>query len=322
MMQIGVLTSGGDSPGMNAAVRAIVRVGIYRGCEVYGIRGGFQGLLDKDFHKLEARSVANIIHRGGTVLSTGRSEEFRTEEGQKKAAKILTEEGFDALIAIGGNGTMQALKKLEQYWDGRIIGLPGTIDNDVYGTDFSIGFDTAVNNAIDAIDKIRDTAQSFDRIFLIEVMGRHSGAIALHVGIACGAEAILVPETPTDLEEIVNCVVKGRRRGKGFVFIVIAEGDEAGNAVEISRKMSKLVGETCRVSVLGYIQRGGNPTRQDRILATKLGAAAIGRILDGKTGVMLGVIDNKIVETPLEDTYTKRKEIDKELLDLVAPLSI
>ncbi len=321
-MRIGVLTSGGDSPGMNAAIRAIVRVGIYNNCEIYGICGGLQGILDRDFQRLEARSVANIIHRGGTILTTGRSEEFRTEEGQKKAANILEEEGIDALIAIGGNGTMQALKKLERFWDGRIIGLPGTIDNDVYGTDYSIGFDTAVNNAIAAVDKIRDTAQSFDRIFLIEVMGRHSGAIAVHVGIACGAEAILVPETPTDLEKIANEVIKGRRRGKGFAFLIVAEGDEAGNAMEIGRKLSEIVGETCRVSVLGYIQRGGNPTRLDRILATRLGAYAIRCILEGKTGIMLGIVKGQLTETPFEDTYTKKKEISRELLDLVRPLSI
>ena len=321
-MKVGVLTSGGDSPGMNAAIRAVVRVGIYNGLEIVGILGGLQGILDRRFKEMDARSVANIIHRGGTILTTGRSREFRTEEGQKKAALILSDEGIDALIAIGGNGTMHALTKLQQFWSGHVIGLPGTIDNDVYGTDYSIGFDTAVNNAIDAVDKMRDTAQSFDRIFLVEVMGRQSGSIALHVGIACGAEAILVPETPTDLRYIADRIVKGRRRGKGFVFIVVAEGDEAGNAVAISKKMSELVGENCRVSVLGYIQRGGNPTRQDRILATRLGAHAIRCVLDGKTGIMVGEIDGRLVETALEDTFTKVKEIDHRLLALLEPLSI
>ncbi len=316
------MTSGGDSPGMNACIRAIVRVGIFNGLEVYAIYGGLQGILDRRLEKLNARSVANIIHRGGTILTTGRSEEFRREEGQRRAAQILTDEGIDALVAIGGNGTMQALDKLSRFWSGQIIGIPGTIDNDVYGTDFSIGFDTAVNNAIDAVDKIRDTAQSFDRIFLIEVMGHYSGAIALHVGIACGAEDILIPETPTDIERIAETIIKGRRRGKGFVFLIVAEGDEAGNAVEIGRRMSELVGENCRVSVLGYIQRGGNPTRYDRILATKLGAHAVKCILDGKTGIMVGEVNGGLTETPLVDTYTKTKEVDLNLLELVRPLSI
>ncbi len=321
-MKIGVLTSGGDSPGMNAAVRAIVRVGICKDLKPWGIVGGLQGILDEKFQLMEARSVANVIHRGGTVLTTGRSKEFRTEEGQKKAARILQEHNFHALVAIGGNGTMQALEALSKFWDGLLIGLPGTIDNDVYGTDFTIGFDTAVNNAIDAVDKIRDTAQSFDRIFLIEVMGRHSGDIAIHVGVSCGAEAILVPETETNIESLARSIIENRRRGKNFAFVIVAEGDEAGDAMEISRKMSGLVGENCRVSVLGYIQRGGNPTRQDRILATKLGAYAVECIKAGKSGVMLGEIAGKFVETPFVDTYSKGRDVDTYLLGLIEYLSI
>ncbi len=320
-MKIGILTSGGDSPGMNAAIRAVVRVGISRGHEMIGIMGGLQGLLDKLFVKMEARSVANIIHRGGTLLTTGRSKEFRTKEGQKKAARILDEEEIGALIAIGGNGTMQAMDKLQQFWIGQIIGLPGTIDNDIYGIDFSIGFDTAVNNAIDAVDKIRDTAQAFDRFFLIEVMGRDSGAIALDVGISCGAEAILVPETPTDLKAIAADVVAGRKRGKNFAFIIVAEGDEEGDAMEISRKMSKLVGEECRVSVLGYIQRGGNPTRQDRVLATKLGGYAIQCISNGETGVLLGEAKGELAKIPFAET-NKKKELDSFLLGMIDALTI
>ncbi|MHA2425789.1 MAG: ATP-dependent 6-phosphofructokinase [Candidatus Thorarchaeota archaeon] len=320
-MKVGILTSGGDSPGMNAAIRAVVRVGITKGYTMVGIMGGLQGLLDKLFVKMEARSVANILHRGGTLLTTGRSKEFRTTEGQKKAAQILVEEGFGALVAIGGNGTMQAMDKLQQYWTGQIIGLPGTIDNDVFGTDFSIGFDTAVNNAIDAVDKIRDTAQAFDRFFLIEVMGRHSGAIALNVGISCGAEAILLPETPTDIKKISADIVEGRKRGKSFAFVIVAEGDEEGDAMEISRKMSKLVGEDCRVSVLGYIQRGGNPTRQDRILATKLGAYAIDCLVRGETGVLVGEVKGELAMTPFVDTK-KPKELDSYLVNLVESLSI
>ncbi len=321
-MKVGVLTSGGDSPGMNACIRAIVRVGISRGQHIFGIHGGLQGLLDRHISTLEARSVANIVHRGGTILTTGRSEEFRTTEGQKKAARILREEMFDALIALGGNGTMQALHKLQQYWDGLIIGLPGTIDNDVYGTDYSIGFDTAVNNAIDAVDKIRDTAQSFDRIFLIEVMGRHSGQIALHVGIACGADVIAIPETKTDLDLIAEKIIAGKKRGKSFAFIVVAEGDEEGDAHTIAQKLSTKIGEKCRVSVLGYIQRGGNPTHHDRILATRLGAYAIECLLKGVSGVMLGMINGELTATPLEETFTKKKPIDQWLFSLVDELSI
>jgi 6-phosphofructokinase 1 len=321
-MRVGLLTSGGDSPGMNACIRAFVRIGLCRHLEIFGILGGLQGILDQKFMVMDARSVANIVHRGGTLLTTGRSEEFRNVSGQKKAAQVLLEQEFDALVAIGGNGTMQALTKLQKYWDGLVIGLPGTIDNDINGTDYSIGFDTAVNNAIEAVDKIRDTAQAFDRFFLIEVMGRDSGDIALHVGISVGAEAIAIPETPTDFDAIGKSIIEGRKRGKTFAFIIVAEGDEAGDASTISKKLSTIVGEKCRVSVLGYIQRGGNPSRMDRILATKLGAHAVDCVVTGKTGVMVGEIKGELVTTPLEDTWKKKKEIDTWLLDLVEELSI
>ncbi|MHA1934920.1 MAG: ATP-dependent 6-phosphofructokinase [Candidatus Thorarchaeota archaeon] len=317
-----MLTSGGDSPGMNACIRAFVRIGLCRHLEIIGILGGLQGILDQRFMVLDARSVANIVHRGGTLLTTGRSEEFRKERGQKKAAQVLAEQEFDALVAIGGNGTMQALTKLQKYWDGLVIGLPGTIDNDIYGTDYSIGFDTAVNNAIEAVDKIRDTAQAFDRFFLIEVMGRDSGDIALHVGISVGAEAIAIPETPTDFDAIGKSIIEGRERGKTFAFIIVAEGDEEGDATTIGKKLSKIVGEKCRVSVLGYIQRGGNPSHVDRILATKLGAHAVDCVVTGETGVMVGEMKGQLVTTPLEDTWKKRKEIDTWLLSLVEELSI
>ncbi|TFG32175.1 ATP-dependent 6-phosphofructokinase, partial [Candidatus Thorarchaeota archaeon] len=201
-MKIAILTSGGDAPAMNAAIRAVTRIGIHRNCEIFGVFGGLQGILDEQIHELNSRSVSRILHRGGTFLTTGRSEEFRTEEGQKKAAKILTDRGFDALIAIGGDGTMHALDALSNHWNGMLIGLPGTIDNDLYGTDYTIGFDTAVNNALEALDKIRDTAEAFSRTFLVEVMGRHAGFIAFHVGVATGASAILMPETTTTIDEL------------------------------------------------------------------------------------------------------------------------
>lgn len=320
-MRIAVLTSGGDSPAMNAAIRAITRVGIHRNCEIFGVFGGLQGILDEQMHELNSRSVSRILHRGGTILTTGRSEEFRTEEGQKKAARILTKRGFDALIAIGGDGTMHALDALSRHWKGRLIGLPGTIDNDLYGTDYTIGFDTAVNNALEALDKIRDTAQSFQRVFLVEVMGRHAGHIAFHVGFATGASAILMPETETSIDELAETVIKARERAKSSVLVVVAEGDELGNAHVIGEALSEKIGEKCRVSVLGYIQRGGNPTHFDRILATRLGAYAIECLLNGKHGGMVGEVNGELVMTPFEETWSGKKPIDQWMLGLLEELS-
>lgn len=320
-MRVAVLTSGGDAPAMNAAIRAITRVGIHRNCEIFGVFGGLQGILDEQIHELNSRSVSRILHRGGTFLTTGRSEEFRTEEGQKKAAKILNDRGFDALIAIGGDGTMHALDVLNKHWKGFLIGLPGTIDNDLYGTDYTIGFDTAVNNALEALDKIRDTAEAFSRTFLVEVMGRHAGFIAFHVGVATGASAILMPETSTTIEELAATVLKAKAKAKTSVLVVVAEGDELGNADTIGKALSERIGEKCRVSVLGYIQRGGNPTHFDRFLATKLGAYAIECLLSGKHGGLVGEVNGKLVLTPFEETWTKKKPIDQWLLGLLSELS-
>ncbi|MFX1369935.1 MAG: ATP-dependent 6-phosphofructokinase [Promethearchaeota archaeon] len=320
-MRVGVLTSGGDGPGMNAAIRAITRVGICRHCQIFGIFGGLQGILDKQVHEFNSRSVSRILHRGGTILTTGRSEEFRTEEGQKKAAKILNELGIDALIAIGGDGTMRALEALSKHWKGKLIGLPGTIDNDLYGTDYTIGFDTAVNNALDALDKIRDTAEAFQRIFLVEVMGRHAGFIAFHVGIATGASAILIPETSTEMDGLAKTVLEAKEKAKSSVLVVVAEGDELGDANTIARELSKRIGEKCRVSVLGYIQRGGNPTHFDRILATRLGAYAIECLLSGRDGGLVGEVNGELVLTPFEETWTKKKPIDEWMMGLVEELS-
>jgi len=320
-MRVAVLTSGGDAPAMNAAIRAITRVGIHRNCEVFGVFGGLQGILDEQIHELNSRSVSRILHRGGTFLTTGRSEEFRTEEGQKKAAKILTDRGFDALIAIGGDGTMHALDALSKHWNGFLIGLPGTIDNDLYGTDYTIGFDTAVNNALGALDKIRDTAEAFQRIFLVEVMGRHAGFIAFHVGVATGASAILMPETETTIDQLVEKVKKARAKAKTSVLVVVAEGDELGNADTIGKKLNERIGEKCRVSVLGYIQRGGNPTHFDRILATRLGAYAIECLLGGESGGMVGEVGGKLIMTPFKETWTNKKPIDQWMLGLLDELS-
>ncbi|MHA1951911.1 MAG: ATP-dependent 6-phosphofructokinase [Candidatus Thorarchaeota archaeon] len=320
-MRVAILTSGGDSPAMNAAIRAITRVGIHRNCEVFGIFGGFQGILDEQIHELNSRSVSRILHRGGTILTTGRSEEFRTEEGQKKASKILTDRGFDALLAIGGDGTMHGLAALSKHWKGWSIGLPGTIDNDLSGTDYTIGFDTAVNNALEALDKIRDTAQSFQRIFLVEVMGRHAGFIAFHVGFATGASAILMPETKTTIDELAKKVSDARKRAKSSVLIVVAEGDELGDAEIIGKALSKKIGEKCRVSVLGYIQRGGNPSHFDRILATRLGAYAVECLLGGQHGGMVGEVNGELVLTPYEETWSTKKPIDQWMLGLLDELS-
>jgi len=320
-MRVAVLTSGGDSPAMNAAIRAITRVGIHRNCEIFGVFGGFQGILDQQIHELNSRSVSRILHRGGTMLTTGRSEEFKTEEGQKKAAKILTDRGIDALFAIGGDGTMRGLAALSKHWNGWSIGLPGTIDNDLYGTDYTIGFDTAVNNALEALDKIRDTAQSFQRVFLVEVMGRHAGFIAFHVGFATGASAILMPETKTTIDELAQKVIQAKEKAKSSVLVVVAEGDELGNADVIGNALSEKIGEKCRVSVLGYIQRGGNPTHFDRILATRLGAFAIECLLSGKHGGMVGEVDGNLIMTPFEETWTNKKPIDQWMLGLLDELS-
>jgi 6-phosphofructokinase 1 len=288
---------------------------------ITGIYGGFQGILNEDYVDLTTRSVAHIIQRGGTFLTTGRSEDFKTEEGLKKAARNLDKAGFNALIALGGDGTMHGLAALTKYWPHQTLGIPTTIDNDVCGTDFTVGFDTAVNNAIEAIDKIRDTAEAFARVFLIEVMGRHCGAIGAHVGIASGATAVALPETKTDLNAIARKLIEGRVRGKSSAIVIVAEGDDEGPAAVMAEKLSKLINERCRVSVLGYIQRGGNPTRMDRILATRLGAFAVECLQKGTKGVMLGEIGGKLTTTPYEQTWSKKKPLDEYLLGLIDELA-
>lgn len=320
-MRVGVLTSGGDSSAMNAAIRAITRVGIHRNCEVFGIFGGFQGIFNEQIHELNSRSVSRILHRGGTILTTGRSEEFKTEEGMKRASDILSRRDFDALIAIGGDGTMRGLWEFGRHWDGSLVGLPATIDNDVFGTDYTVGFDTAVNNALEALDKIRDTAQSFPRVFLVEVMGRQAGFIAFHVGFATGASAILMPETETNIDDLAQKVIKAKEKTNSSVLVIVAEGDELGDAHDIGKALSEKIDENCRVSVLGYIQRGGNPTHFDRILATRLGAYAIECLLNGEHGGMVGEINGNLLMTPFEDTWKIKKPIDKWMLGLLDELS-
>jgi 6-phosphofructokinase 1 len=321
MKRIGVLTSGGDGPGMNAAIRAVVRCAAANGVEVLGIRRGYAGLLESETVELGPRSVANIIHRGGTMLGTARSEEMRTPAGLKKAAANLTSLGIDGLVAIGGDGTFRGAQALSELIDLHVVGVPGTIDNDLYGTDATIGFDTAVNTALEAIDRLRDTAEAHERLFFVEVMGRTRGFIALSAGVAGGAEDVLVPEIRTDLDELCANIIARRQAGKRSSIVVVAEGDDAGHAFEVANKIGNRLDMEYRVCVLGHVQRGGAPSAQDRLLASKLGAGAVLTLIAGRSGVMVGLINGKVVETAFRDTYTNQKELDTELLYLMKILA-
>jgi len=321
MKKIGVLTSGGDAPGMNACIRAIVRCGVSHKLEVVGIRRGYAGLLEGDFVRLGPRSVANIIQRGGTILETARCEEMKAAEGVKKAVQILQREGIEGLITIGGDGTFRGAVALAEAGGIKVIGIPGTIDNDVYGTDYAIGFDTAINTALDAIDKIRDTAGSLQRPFFIEVMGRNRGFIALDVGIAGGAEDILIPETETKIEELCLDMRRNFKKGKKSYIVIVAEGDEAGGVFQVAQQVWERLRLDYRICVLGHIQRGGSPTARDRILASKLGAAAVDALANGKTGYMMGELKGEIAFTPLNETWEKSKELDSNLLQLMKVLA-
>ena len=322
MKRIAVFTSGGDSPGMNACVRAVVRAAAYYKIEVYGIRRGYNGMIKGDIVPLDSLSVSNILQKGGTLLKSARSEEFRTPEGRKKAYDQLQSLEIEGLVAIGGNGTFTGAEMFFNEYGIPTIGAPGTIDNDLYGTDNTIGFDTAVNTALDAIDKIRDTADSHDRIFFIEVMGRDSGYIAIQSGLGGGAELVMVPETETAIEEVIETLKSGWTRSKTSSIIVVAEGDEEGGANEVAIKVKEHIpyGDI-KVTLLGHVQRGGSPTAQDRILASRLGVAAVEGLMAGKKNVMAGIINNDVVYTPFHDTITKRKPIHPDLIRLVNILS-
>jgi 6-phosphofructokinase 1 len=321
MKRIGVLTSGGDAPGMNACIRAIVRCGASCGLEVVGIRRGYCGILEEDFVKLERRSVANIIHRGGTFLETARCEEMKTNEGVRKTSEILQREGIEGLITVGGDGTFRGAVALAEAGDVKVIGIPGTIDNDVYGTDYAIGFDTAINTALDAIDKIRDTCQSLQRPFFVEVMGKARGFIALDVGIAGGAEGILIPESETKIDQLCLDIRDSMNRGKKCTTFVVAEGDEAGGALQVAQQVGERLNLEYRICVLGHVQRGGSPTARDRVLASKLGAAAVDALVEGRAGYMVGELRGEIAFTPLRETWEKRKELDSDLLQLIKILA-
>lgn len=321
MKKIAVLTSGGDAPGMNAAIRAVVRSGIGLGLEVHGVRHGLQGLIDAVFTPMDLRSVANIIQRGGTILKTGRSQEFMRAEMREKAAQNLRNAGFDGLVVIGGDGSFRGAYELWKQSKLPVIGIPGTIDNDIYGTDQTIGFDTAVNTALDGIDRIRDTAASHDRLFIVEVMGRDSGYIAAAVGLAGGAEEIFVPEYPTPVEGAIQHIQRGLSRGKASSILITAEGQKPGRAYDLAEAIRKKAGFDAKVCILGHIQRGGSPTAQDRILGCRLGAEAVKALLAGETNKMVGIFKGDVILTPFADTATKKHTLPAQLIELARLLS-
>jgi 6-phosphofructokinase 1 len=320
--KIGVLTSGGDSPGMNAAVRAVVRTGLYHGLEVYGIMRGYSGMLDDDIIQMETRSVANIIQRGGTILKTARCKEFLEPEGRRRGYENLKKRGIDGLVIIGGDGSFRGAQVFSQEFDIPCIGLPGTIDKDIAGTDVTIGFDTAVNTAVEAIDKIRDTMEAHDRLFIVEVMGRDAGYIALHSGIATGAENILIPETKTDMEAILASLSEKEKRKKLVNLIVVAEGEEFGGAEKVAKVVREhLPKSDIRVCILGHIQRGGSPSCQDRLIASHMGYYAVDSLLAGRSNVMVGVINNKIHYTPFDKAIKEKQRVGQEWIKIVKILA-
>lgn len=324
MKRIAVFTSGGDAPGMNACIRAVVRGAVYHGVEVFGIRRGYSGMINGDVFQMSSHSVSNIVQRGGTILKSARSKEFMTSEGRSKAYEQLRKHEIEGLVAIGGNGTFTGATLFYDEYGIPTVGAPGTIDNDLYGTDHTIGFDTAVNTALEAIDKIRDTADSHDRIFFIEVMGRDSGYIAIQSGIAGGAEMVMVPEVLTPISEVVETLKSGWSRQKSSSIVVIAEGEEAGIAIEVAEKIRQQVESSIdmRVTTLGHIQRGGIPTAYDRILASRLGLGALEGLINGEKNVMAGVVNNELVYTPFRDTIRLPKPISEDLLRMVKILSV
>lgn len=320
--RIGVLSSGGDSPGMNACIRAVVRTAIFNGLEVYGIMKGYTGMVENEIVRMESRSVANIIQRGGTILKTSRCKEFFEPEGRKKAFENLKKHNIDGLVIIGGDGSFRGAQIFSHEYDIPCIGLPGTIDKDIAGTDFTIGFDTAVNTAVQAIDKIRDTAEAHDRLFVIEVMGRDAGYIALHSGIATGAENILIPERKTVIEDILRQLAEKERRHKLVNLIVVAEGDEFGGANEVAKVIKdRLPLLEVRVCILGHIQRGGAPSCMDRLLASRMGYHAVECLVEGRHNVFVGVVNNKMNYTPLDEAVKKKQRISEEWLKIVKILA-
>jgi 6-phosphofructokinase 1 len=319
---IGVMTSGGDSPGMNAAIRAVTRTAINNNLNVIGIKRGYQGMIDDDMIILNSTDVSNIIQKGGTILKTARSKDFETKEGRSTAFKNIKKHQIDALVLIGGDGTMRGAEVFYNEYQIPAVGLPGTIDNDLVGSDFTIGFDTAVNTAIEAIDKIRDTASAHNRIFIIEVMGRDAGFIALHSGISCGAEHIFIPELSESLEDFILQINNDQERQKLSNIIIVSEGDEIGGGLEVFNIVKEKIPKAeVRLSILGHIQRGGNPTANDRVLASRLGFNAVMALLDDKKQVMIGIVNNEIAYTPFSDCTKTHTVFSKDLQEIIKILS-
>tara|TARA_A100001015_G_scaffold71017_1_gene78675 strand:+ start:168 stop:1154 length:987 start_codon:yes stop_codon:yes gene_type:complete len=324
LKKIGVLTSGGDAPGMNAAVRAVVRSAVYNNIECFGIYKGFEGLIIDDFVKLNARGVNNIVNKGGTILKSARSLEFRTKEGRKKAKTNLDKYDIDSLVVIGGNGSLTGAMLLEEEHGIKTIGIPGTIDNDLVGTRCTLGYDTALNTAVEAIDKIRDTASSHNRLFFIEVMGKGSGHIALNAGIGAGAEEVLIPEQNMGLDRLLGSLKKSEKSGKSSSIIVVSEGEKIGdNVFKFSSYIEKnLPRYEIRVSILGHIQRGGSPTCFDRVLASRMGVHAVDSLMSNKSKVMVGIIDDKMVTIPIDKSIDGGQQLDKDLVRVCDIISI
>ncbi len=321
--KIAVLTSGGDSPGMNAALRAVVRTANYYQIECYGVREGYNGLIHGDFLKMGPRSVKNIINQGGTILKSARSMEFKTKEGRQKAYDNCTKHGIDALVCIGGDGTFTGAKIFYEEFGIKVIGIPGTIDNDIFGTDNTIGYDTALNTAMEAIDKIRDTATSHNRVFFVEVMGRDAGFIALNSGLATGALDILIPEKKDSMEDLFANFRKAEKTGKASSIVVVAEGEKLGSIYDLAKETKDSFPDyDIRVAILGHIQRGGSPSCADRVLASRLGYGAVIGLMDGKTNVMAGMRSNELVYTPIEEAIKKHNEINQDLLLISEILAI
>ncbi len=318
---IAVLTSGGDSPGMNAGIRAVIRTGIYHGKNMFGIRRGYDGMVQGDITPMDAKSVANIIQRGGTILKTARSDEFRTVEGRKQAYENLKKHNIDALVVIGGDGTFTGASKFIEEFDIPIVGMPGTIDNDLNGTDFTIGYDTAINTVVEAVDKIRDTAESHDRLFVVEVMGRDSGLIALRSGISTGAEAVLIAELEVDYDAIMKRLDK-TRKNKSSRIIIVAEGDKEGGMVVAEKIQANFPAYDVRLSILGHIQRGGSPTCMDRVLASRLGVAAVEGLIEGRKAEMAGLICGNVQFTPFNKAIKHIDKVNENLTRIVEILSL
>ncbi|MBK7427433.1 MAG: 6-phosphofructokinase [Saprospiraceae bacterium] len=321
--RIGVFSSGGDAPGMNAAIRAVVRTASYYDLHVYGIYQGYEGMIEGKIKRIETRDVGNIIHRGGTILKTARSEKFKTKEGRQAAFESLQAFNIDGLVAIGGDGTYTGAKIFGEEFGIPIIGVPGTIDNDLYGTDYTIGYDTAINTAIEAVDKIRDTADSHNRLFFVEVMGRDTGFIALSTGIGSGAGSIFLPELKGEMDSLFEVLKKSYKRNKLFNIIIVAEGDNNGGATEVAKAVKeKFPDFDARVTIIGHLQRGGSPTCRDRVLASILGASAVEGLLNGHKAEAVGIVNHEIVYTPFEEAITKHKELSKDLIRLAPILAL